>query len=50
MEEPTDRGGWEGGFLISVPKPKNKYSDMIYPYNNNNECFTGIDINKNILF
>ena len=47
MEEPTDRGGWEGGFLISVPKPKNKYCDMVYPYNN--KCFSGIEINKDNL-
>ena len=28
-------GGWGAGFLISVPPPKNKYCDMIYPYINN---------------
>ena len=47
MEEPTDRGGWEGGFIISVPKPKNKYCDMIYPYNK--KCFSGIEIDKDNL-
>jgi hypothetical protein len=41
-------GGWGRGFLISIPTPKNKYCDMIYPYGNN-KCFTGIDINKNNL-
>ena len=34
-------------FLISIPKPKNKYYDMEYPYNN--KCFTGIVINKHNL-
>ena len=34
-------------FLISIPKPKNKYYDMQYPYNN--KCFSGIEINKHNL-
>ena len=34
-------------FLISIPKPKNKYYDMEYPYNN--KCFSGIEINKHNL-
>ena len=50
MEEPVDRGGWDDGFGISVPNPKNKFCDMVYPYvNNKGKCFEGIDINKNIL-
>ena len=40
-------GGWGNGILISVPKPKNKYCDMVYPHDN--KCFTGIEINKNNL-
>ena len=36
-----------GWFLIGVPKPKNKYCDMVYPHDNN--CFKGIEINKNNL-
>ena len=40
-------GAEECEFLISIPKPKNKYYDMEYPYNN--KCFTGIEINKHNL-
>ena len=36
-----------GWFLIGVPKPKNKYCDMVYPHDN--KCFTGIEIDKNNL-
>ena len=43
-------GGWGAGFLVSVPAPKNKYCDHIYPYLNKDgtfgECFDGIELNK----
>ena len=42
--ENEEDAGW---FLINIPKPKNKYYDMEYPYNN--KCFTGIEINKHNL-
>ena len=40
-------GAEECESLISIPKPKNIYHDMQYPYNN--KCFTGIKINKHNL-
>jgi len=40
-------GGWGNKFIITLPKPKNKFCDMVYPYvNNKGECFEGIEINK----
>ena len=42
-----ENGACECEFLIKIPKPKNKYCDMQYPYNN--KCFTGIEINKHNL-
>ena len=45
-EEPID--GY--GFGITIPKPKNKFCDHIYPYLNEGgtfaDCFDGIEINK----
>ena len=49
-EEPIDRGGWDIGFGISIPKPKNKFCDHIYPFLDESgtfgRCFDGIEINK----
>ena len=43
----ANNGGWGNKFIITLPNPKNKFCDHIYPYiNNKGECFEGIEINK----